>query len=80
MEIESIEISTFGKDSSIIKEFIDSCVEHCMVKDDGLIGIHELHRWGIGWTKVQSKQPRALESVILEEGTAERFIQDIKDF
>ena len=52
MEMESIEISVFGKDSSIIKEFIDCCVEHCRVKDEGLVGIYELHRWGLGWTKV----------------------------
>lgn len=45
-----------------------------------MIGIYEQHRWGIGWTKVQSKKPRALESVVLDDNLKDLIIADIKKF
>lgn len=51
-----------------------------MKKDEGMIGIYEQHRWGIGWTKIQSKKPRAMESVILDTGLKDKIIADIKKF
>jgi len=51
-----------------------------MEKENDLIGIYELHRWGLGWTKVQSKRPRSLESVILDKDNANKLLEDIKHF
>jgi hypothetical protein len=79
-ELEHIDIVTWGTDTSIIKEFIDTCVEHCIEKETDLIGIYELHRWGLGWTKVQSKRPRPLESVILDKDNAKRLLDDVRHF
>lgn len=79
-ELEHIDIVTWGTDTAIIKEFIDTCVEHCIEKETDLIGIYELHRWGLGWTKVQSKRPRSLESVILDKDNAKRLLDDVKHF
>lgn len=79
-EQEHIHIVTWGNDTTLIKEFIDMCVDHCMEKDTNKIGIYELHRWGLGWTKVQSKRPRPLESVILDKDNALKLLDDIKHF
>jgi chaperone BCS1 len=79
-ELEHIDIVTWGTDTSIIKEFIDAAVEHSIEKETDLIGIYELHRWGLGWTKVQSKRPRPLESVILDKDNANRLLDDVKHF
>jgi hypothetical protein len=51
-----------------------------MEKDTDTIGIYELHRWGLGWTKVQAKKPRALDSVVLDDDLSTRVIDDIKKF
>jgi chaperone BCS1 len=77
---EEIVIRTWGTDTAPIKDFIDKCVEHCMEKDAGKVGIYELHRWGLGWTKVQGKRPRPLESVILDKDTAQELLEDVKHF
>lgn len=79
-EQEHIDIVTWGTDTAPIKDFIDKCVEHCMEKDTDKIGIYELHRWGLGWTKVQSKRPRPLESVILDKDNAQKLLEDVKHF
>lgn len=79
-ELEHIDIVTWGTDTTLIKEFIDTCVEHCMEKENDMVGIYELHQWGLGWTKVQMKKPRPLESVILDKDNADKLLEDIKQF
>lgn len=51
-----------------------------MAKDEGKIGIYELHRWGIGWTRAQSKKPRTLASVVLDQDLSTEIIGDMKRF
>jgi hypothetical protein len=41
----------YGTDTTIIKDFIEEAVVHCMKKESDLISIYEQHRWGLGWTK-----------------------------
>lgn len=65
-EMEELTIMTWGNDTSYIKDFIDACVVHNMKTDKNHINIYELHHWGIGWTKVQSKKPRPINSVLLD--------------
>ena len=45
-----------------------------------MISIYELHHWGLGFTKVSSKRPRSLDSVILDKDVAEHLIEDVKEF
>jgi len=63
---ENITITTYGTDTTILKDFIDAAVVHSMEKDEGKIGIYEQHRWGIGWMKAQVKKARGIESVVLD--------------
>ena len=77
---EDLFINCYGADTTIIKEFIMEAIKHCVQGDNSHIGIYELHRWGLGWTKVQSKKCRPLDSVILDEGVANRLVEDITQF
>lgn len=71
---------TYGTDTTILKEFIQECMEFCLDKDKNKVIIYELHRWWNGWTKVQKKTPRSLESVILDKDNAQRLCDDIVKF
>lgn len=79
-EMEDLTIMTWGNDTSHIKNFIDACVVHNMKTDKNAINIYELHHWGIGWTKVQSKKPRPMSSVILDSDLSSMLVQDITKF
>jgi len=69
-----------GRDAEPIREFIDDALNHSVKKDDGLVCIYELHRWGIGWTKAQKKLPRKLESVVLDKSKSDDIVADIVNF
>lgn len=71
---------TYGTDTTILKEFIEECMKYCLDKDKDKVIIYELHRWWNGWTKVQKKTPRSLESVILDKDNARRLCDDIVRF
>jgi chaperone BCS1 len=45
-----------------------------------LLSIYELHHWGLGFTKVASKRPRSIESVILDQDISEQVMNDMKQF
>lgn len=77
---EYLTIFTYGKSTKPIQDLIDYAVEHSMEKNNDTIGIYELHRWGIGWTKVQSKKPRQPDSVVLDQNMSEEIISDIQKF
>lgn len=68
---------SFGFDTTLIKEFIDQAVVHCMDRETNLISVYELHHWGIGFYKVCSKRPRSLQSVVLDQDNSQFLINDI---
>lgn len=80
MANSTISLTAFGQDPAILKDFIDSCVVYSMEVDDGRIGIYELHQWGIGWNKAQTKKARDIDSVVLDKDLSEELIADIKNF
>lgn len=69
-----------GTDVAPLKELIDDAITHSLNKDEGLLCIYELHRWGIGWTKAQVKKPRNLDSVVLDRKMADKIKADIIKF
>ena len=70
----------YGTDTTVIRDFIDEAIVHSMKKESDLISIYEQHRWGLGWTKAQTKKPRELESVVLDSNLQQELIADIKRF
>lgn len=77
---DKINLYVWGQDPEPIKQFMEDCVTLSIQKDDGKVKIWELHPWGCGWTKVQSKKPRSIESVVLDQDKAGDIINDIKRF
>ena len=74
-EQETLTFITWGNDTTVNKDLIDTAVVHGTEKDNNKIGIYELQRWGIGWAKVQSKKPRPLESDILGKENSENALR-----
>ena len=72
-----IDIHSWGTDNSIIKDFINTAIDHCMKKDNEAVEIYELHPWGLGWNLAQAKKPRPIESVVLDEGLTNKIVEDI---
>ncbi|KAJ3332611.1 mitochondrial chaperone [Blyttiomyces sp. JEL0837] len=74
-------IKVFDTDHTIVYDFIKSCVDdhydkqgqvtHCFVK---------VPNWGLNWTKICSRQPRPLSSVIMKKGVQEDLLKDIRSF
>ena len=48
---DKLTIMVMGTSVEPIKDFIKDAMEHSVQKDDGMVCIYELHRWGLGWTK-----------------------------
>jgi len=49
-----------------LKEFVSAAIDHLMDKDEDKIGIYEKRPY-LGWAKCNSKNPRTMESVILDD-------------
>lgn len=77
---EYIDIICRGTDNSCIKDFIQTAIDHCMDRDAEAVEIYELHPWGLGWNLAQSKKPRPIESVVLDEGLTKKIVDDITVF
>jgi len=75
-----VNLKTWGTDCSTIKSFIAAAVDHCIEKENDTIGIYELKPWGNGWRKAQTKKPRSMASVILDQDLSKRLIEDISHF
>lgn len=79
-EPEELYIVTYGTDTTVLKKFIETAMDFCLDKDKDKISIYELHRWWNGWTKVQMKKPRSIESVILDKDNSQMLCDDIRKF
>lgn len=44
-----IDIICYGTDGDVIKDFIETAIDHCMNRDAETIDILEVHPWGLGW-------------------------------
>jgi len=77
---EYLDIYAWGTDTGVLKDFINTCINHCMLKDNDTIGIYELHRWGLGWIEAQKKKPREIDSVVLDKDITQNLKDDIKQF
>ena len=75
-----IDITARGTDNAIIKDFIQTAIDHCMQKDNEAVEVYELHPWGLGWNLAQSKKPRPIQSVVLDSGLTNQIIDDITLF
>ena len=77
---EYIDIHCWGTDNTIIKDFIQTAIDHCLSKDAEAIEILELHPWGLGWIAASVKKPRPMDSVVLDKNLTNQVVDDIIQF
>lgn len=70
----------YGKNPQVLKDIVNAAVEHSVEKDLSKTNIYEMNRWGLGWEKIHQKEPRKLESVILDADLSKMVIEDIQKF
>lgn len=75
-----IDIFCWGTDNNVIKDFIQTAIDHCLNKDSEAVDILELHPWGLGWLTAQSKKPRPIDSVVLDENLTDQVVEDMTKF
>lgn len=75
-----IDIFCWGTDNDVIKDFIQTAIDHSLSKDAEAVEILELHPWGLGWIAASVKKPRPIESVVLDRNLTNQVVDDIVQF
>jgi len=81
----TLTLLVWGTDNQPIKDLIAACVDYNLEKESSLLNIYELHPWGIGWVKATAKQPREMDTMIMDlnkhgEPIGDALIEDIRQF
>jgi chaperone BCS1 len=63
-----------------LRKLIDDAIDYSTEKENNLLKIYQVHRWGDQWEECQQKKGRTLDSVVLDSNVAETVINDIKRF
>ena len=79
-KMEQLSIYVYGNDKRYLRELVNDAIEYCEEKDSSQTVIYQVHKWGGRWVKCQQKEPRKLESVILDSDIALRVVDDIRNF
>lgn len=78
---ESLTLSCFGPwNIKILKSLCEEALQAALNKDQGKTRIYALKRYDENWEKVQTKNPRPFNTVILDSNIAEEIINDIQSF
>ena len=77
--LESISLSVFGKDPSIIKTLISDAIEQTKKERAGEVCIFTPGYYG-DWKYVLSKNPRSLDSVVLDKSISLSILDDARAF
>lgn len=74
---EQLVIWCYGKDTKPLRSLVSDALEFSQEKESNLLKIFQVHRWGDMWDECQQKQPRKVDSVILDSNIAETVIADM---
>ncbi|KAG0244295.1 P-loop containing nucleoside triphosphate hydrolase protein [Mortierella sp. GBAus27b] len=77
---QSLTISTFGWDMSLLKMIVQDAMEESYKKKDGKTTIYTSQPYDSYWSSSSTRVPRAFHSVILAEGVKEELLKDITMF
>ncbi|KAK9456534.1 BCS1 N terminal-domain-containing protein [Dipodascopsis uninucleata] len=76
---ETVTLTTLYRDRDIFRELLEEANSMAVKMQEGKTVIYT--SWGPEWRPFgQPRRKRSLESVILDEGVAERIVDDVKDF
>ncbi|KAF9559755.1 hypothetical protein EC968_006480 [Mortierella alpina] len=77
---QSLTISTFGWDMSLLKMIVHDAMEESYKKKEGKTTIYTSQPYDSYWSSSATRAPRAFHSVILAEGLKEELLSDITTF
>ncbi|KAF9180894.1 hypothetical protein BGZ50_005857 [Haplosporangium sp. Z 11] len=77
---QSLTISTFGWDMSLLKMIVMDAMEESYKKKEGKTTIYTSQPYDSYWSNSATRAPRAFHSVILAEGLKEELLSDIATF
>ncbi|KAF9974122.1 hypothetical protein BGZ73_002592 [Actinomortierella ambigua] len=77
---ESLTISTFGRDVSLLKSIILDAMEESYTKNSGKTSIYCCQGSDRYWSYMGARTPRAFHTVILAKGIKEALLDDISTF
>ncbi|KAG0321321.1 hypothetical protein BGZ99_003970 [Dissophora globulifera] len=77
---QSLTISTFGWDMSLLKMIVQDAMEESYKKKEGKTTIYTSQPYDTYWSSSSTRAPRAFHSVVLAEGLKEELLDDISTF
>eukprot|EP01065_Artemidia_motanka_P025274 TRINITY_DN3025_c0_g1_i1.p1 TRINITY_DN3025_c0_g1~~TRINITY_DN3025_c0_g1_i1.p1 ORF type:complete len:696 (+),score=206.19 TRINITY_DN3025_c0_g1_i1:87-2174(+) len=77
---ETITLCTLGRDKTPLKHFIADCMRAYYARNNNKTRIFVLSEGAWDWEEVLVKEPRSLDSVILDEGVGSRLVSDVEKF
>ncbi|KAF9113219.1 hypothetical protein BGX27_002011 [Mortierella sp. AM989] len=76
---ETVTLTTLSRDRAVFTELLQEAQKMALMNQEGKTVIYT--SWGPEWRPFgQPRKRRVLESVILDEGIAERVVSDVKEF
>lgn len=67
---EMLSLCTYGTDTAILKQLVAEAIDYSEEKEDNLMKIYQVSRWGGDWHLSQKKKPKPKESVVLDSNIA----------
>ena len=79
--IRSIELTANPWHLSLLKKLINQAMQFSVEQDRSMLQIYQMsNSWWRPWDKAASKEPRAFDTVILDQDTANDILADAKKF
>jgi chaperone BCS1 len=81
VRLETLTLSVFGPDPTIIKALVSDAVDRVNRMREGMVRVFAFsNEWPHGWACVLSKLPRSLDSVVLDNTILRDTIDDVREF
>lgn len=76
---ETVTLRTFGNDPTVLRHLLQAIYEGVQEERKGKIGIFSPNSYG-DWLRINTVEPRSIESVVLPEGHREQVMADMRAF
>ena len=81
VKMESLSLSVFGTDSTIIKSLISDAIGRVNQNKAGCVRVFvRTDGWSGGWVCALSKKPRSFDSVVLDKSLSHQLLNDARAF
>jgi chaperone BCS1 len=78
--VETIHLGALFTTRRLMEDLLESVARHAGAQRANRLTLYTVDRWGDDWRLADSKPRRSLDSVVLDEGVAQRLHDDIHEF